>query len=92
MREKPNKNSIILIEKNNSTRTVRAESSKFASLLFDHGFQIVIPPASVPQPIWTPSDGICINPIVVYYVNCIGIEMTFWNLKLKLQFWTILLC
>ena len=42
-------------------RTVQAESSKFASLLFDQGFQIVIPPrspASVPEPIGTPSDGI----------------------------------
>ena len=40
---------------------MQAESSKFASLLFDQGFQIVIPPrspASVPEPIRTPSDGI----------------------------------
>ena len=40
---------------------VQAESSKFASLSFDQGFQIVIPPtspASVPEPIGTPSDGI----------------------------------
>ena len=38
---------------NNNIRTVQAESSKFASLLFDQGFQIVIPPrspASVPEP------------------------------------------
>jgi hypothetical protein len=32
------------IGKNNNTHTVQAESSKFASLLFDHGFQIVIRP------------------------------------------------
>ena len=40
---------------------MQAESSKFASLLFDQGFQIVIPPrspASVPEPIRAPSDGI----------------------------------
>ena len=28
------------IGKNNNTRTVQAESSKFASVLFDQGFQI----------------------------------------------------
>ena len=47
--------------KNKNTRLVQAESSKFESLLFDQGFQIVIPPrspASVPEPIRTPSDGI----------------------------------
>jgi hypothetical protein len=46
------------IEKNNNFRT---ESSKFASLSFDQGFHIVIPPrspASVPEPIRTPSEGI----------------------------------
>ena len=32
------------IGKKNNTRTVQAESSKFASLLFDHGFQLVIHP------------------------------------------------
>ena len=49
------------IGKNNNTRTVQAESSKFASLLFDQGFQIVIPPrivANVPEPIGMPSDSI----------------------------------
>ena len=49
------------IEKNNNTRTVQSESSKFAKLLFDQGFQIVIPPrivANVPEPIGTPSDSI----------------------------------
>ena len=49
------------IEKNNNTHTVQAESSKFASLLFDQGFQVVIPPrivANVPEPIGTPSEGI----------------------------------
>ena len=49
------------IEKNNNTRTVQAESSIFASLSFDQGFQIVIPPrivANVPEPIRTPSDAI----------------------------------
>ena len=52
---------VFTIEKNNNTHTVQVESSKFASLLFDQGFQIVIPPrspASVPEPIRTPSDGI----------------------------------
>ena len=54
----PQKNRIC--QKNNN-RTVQAQSSKFASLLFDQGFQIVIPPrspANVPGPIGTPSDGI----------------------------------
>jgi hypothetical protein len=40
---------------------VQAQSSKFALLSFDQGFQIVIPPrspASVPEPIGTPSDDI----------------------------------
>ena len=49
---------------------MQAESSKFASLSFVHGFQIVIPPrspASVPETIRTPSDGI--DSIVVNYVN-----------------------
>ena len=49
------------IGKNNNTRTVQAESSKFASVLFDQGFQIIIPPrssASVPEPIGTLSDDI----------------------------------
>ena len=55
------------IGKNNNTGTVQAESSKFASLLFDQGFQIVIPPrivANVPEP-----TVFCIDPIVVYFVN-----------------------
>ena len=50
-----------IVEKNNNTHTVQAESSKFASFLFDQGFQLVIPPrivADVPEPIVTPSDGI----------------------------------
>ena len=49
------------IEKNNNIPTVQAEPSKFASLWFDQGFQIVIPPrivAYVPEPFGTPSDGI----------------------------------
>ena len=40
---------------------MQAESFKFASLSFDQGFQIVTPPrspASIPEPIRTPSDGI----------------------------------
>ena len=40
---------------------------KFASISFDQGFQIIIPPrspASVPEPIRTPSD---IDTIDVYY-------------------------
>ena len=48
-------------EKNNNTRIVQAESSKFESLLFDQGFKIIIPPkivANVPEPIGTSSDGI----------------------------------
>ena len=51
----------MIIEKNNNTRTVQVESSKFESLLFDQGFQIVIPPrivANVQEAIETPSDGI----------------------------------
>ena len=35
------------IEKNNNIRTVQAESSNFASLSFDQGFQIVTPPRIV---------------------------------------------
>ena len=49
------------IWKKNKIRPVQAESSKFELLLFDQGFKIVIPPrspASVPEPIGTPSDGI----------------------------------
>ena len=44
---------LLKIGKNNNTYTVQAESSKFSSLLFDQGFQIVIPPslASVPETI-----------------------------------------
>ena len=41
---------------NNNTCTVQAESSKFASLLFDQGFQIVIPPrslASLSSKLWS---------------------------------------
>ena len=48
------------IGKNNNTRTVQAESSKFASLLFDQRFQIDIPPrivANVPELIGKPYDG-----------------------------------
>ena len=40
---------------------MQAESSKFAPLSFDQELQIVIPPrspASVPEPIGMPSDGI----------------------------------
>ena len=33
-----------IIGKNNNTGTVQAESSKFASVSFDQGFEIVIPP------------------------------------------------
>ena len=47
------------VGKNNKTHIVQAESSKFASLLFDQGFHLVIPPrspASVQEPIGTPSD------------------------------------
>ena len=57
------------IGKNNNTRTVQAESSKFASVSFDQGFQIWVG--------WNWSEChltvFCINPIVpgfvVYYVN-----------------------
>jgi hypothetical protein len=68
------------IGKNNNTRTVQAESSKIASLLFDWGFQIVIPPrvvASVPEPIGTPSDGISIDPIVA--ITSIGASI--WEVE-----------
>ena len=49
------------IGKNNNIRAVQAESSKFATLLFDQGVQIVINPSAVfyvPEPIGTPSDSI----------------------------------
>ena len=49
----------LAIEKNNNTHTVQVESFKFASLSFEQGFQIVIPPRSppiVPEPIGKPSD------------------------------------
>ena len=52
---------ILLGKEKNNTQTVQAESPKFASFLFDQGFQIFIPPrilANVPEPIGTPSDGI----------------------------------
>ena len=57
------------IGKNNNTRTVQAESSKFASVLFDQGFQIWVG--------WNWSERhlsvFCIDPIVpgfvLYYVN-----------------------
>ena len=57
------------IGKNNNICAVQAESSKFASLLFYQGVQIVINSSVVyvPEPIGTPSDSI--DPIVVYYVN-----------------------
>ena len=44
-----------------ATLVLCCEYSKFASLLFDQGFQIGIPPrivANVPEPIGTPSDSI----------------------------------
>ena len=52
---------LISIEKNNNIRAVQAETSKFGSLSFDQGVQIVINPSSVvyvPEPIRTPSDSI----------------------------------
>ena len=59
------------IEKNNNIRTVQAEPSKFASLSFDQGFQIVIPPrivAKVPEPIGTPSDSMYFAVIRLLFI------------------------
>jgi hypothetical protein len=71
------------IGKNNTTRTVQAESFKVASLSFDQGFQIVIPPRypiSVPKPIGTPSDGILHRSLDVYYINNKGqIQHKVWK-------------
>ena len=56
---------IQIIGKNNNIRAVQAESSKFASLLFNQGVQIVINPSSViyvPEQIGTV---FCIDLIVV---------------------------
>ena len=56
---------------------MQAESSKFASLLFDQGVQIVINPSSV---VYVPERSerhltiFCIDPIVVYYVNTSGLK------------------
>ena len=73
---------IFHIGKNNNTCTVEAESSKFASLLFDQGFHIVIAPrslASVPE-VQNRSEChltiFCINQIVVYYINCMEHSIT----------------
>ena len=57
------------IGKNNNTRTVQAESSKFASVLFDQGFQIWVGWNWLERHLSV----FCIDPIVpgfvVYYVN-----------------------
>ena len=63
----------LAIGKNNNTRTVQAESSKFLSVLFDQGFQIWVG--------WILSElhltVFCIDLIVpgfvVYYVNDAGL-------------------
>ena len=60
-----------VIGKNKNISALQAESSKFASLSFDHGVKIVINPISavyVQEPIETPSN-FCIDPIVVYHAN-----------------------
>ena len=58
-----------LIGKNNNTRTVQAESSKFASVLFNQGFQIWVGWNWLERHLSV----FCIDPIVpgfvVYYVN-----------------------
>ena len=77
--------SVQAIGKNNNTHTVQAESSKFASLLFDLGFQIVIPPrivANVPEPIGMPSV-FCIDPIFVYFRQ-LQLPLTIFQLIPKL--------
>ena len=60
------------IGKNNNTRTVQAESSKFASVLFDQGFQIWIG--------WNWSERhlsvFCIDPIVPSFVVYYQIKLT----------------
>ena len=53
--------------KNNNTCNLQTESYKFASLSFEQGFQIVIPPRSppiVPEPIGKPSD------CILHWSNC----------------------
>ena len=45
------------IGKKNNTRTVQAESSKFASLSIDQGFQIVIRPRNKKMMQKAPSNG-----------------------------------
>ena len=70
-----------VIGKNNNIRAVQAESSKFASLSFDQGVQIFINPSSVvyvPEQIGTHLTVFCIDPIVVYYVNCWNAKESFW--------------
>ena len=60
------------IGKNNNTCTLQAESSKFASVLFDQGFHWL-------ELIGTPSDGIYLDLIVpgfvVYYINWFYLSM-----------------
>ena len=67
------------IGKNNNTRTVQAESSKFASVLFDQGFQIWVGWNWAKRHLLV----FCIDPIVpgfvVYYVN--WIEIKHWIYK-----------
>ena len=60
------------------TNTVQEESSTFASLSLDQGFQLVIPPrspASVPEPLERHLTVFCIDLIVVHYFNCKEIKI-----------------
>ena len=52
----------------------QTQPSKLHQLLFDQGVQIVIPPrspASVPEPIGTPSDGILHQSDCCYLRQCL---------------------
>ena len=61
------------IGKNNNTRTVQAESSKFASVLFDQGFQIWVGWNWLERHLSV----FCIDPIVPGFV--VSIKICFWN-------------
>ena len=80
--------SLFTIEKNNNSHTVQTESSKFASLSFDQGFQIVIPPRIKWQMYQNRLERhltvFCIDPIVVYFVNLqLKIAILFLDLVLR---------
>ena len=59
-----------IIGKNNNTRTVQAESSKFASVSFDHGFQIWVGWNWLERHLTVFCIDRIVSGFVVYYVNC----------------------